>query len=49
MEYGHEFQYTTEKLNCILFFKLNMYVILAIIFSEMTFIPLIILAVTLSL
>jgi hypothetical protein len=49
MEYGHEIQCAKEKLNSILLFKLNIYVILVIIISKMAFIPLIILAVTLSL
>jgi len=46
MEFGHEIQCAKEKLNSILLFKLNIYVL---IISEMAFIPLIILAVTLSL
>jgi len=49
MEYGHEIQWAAEKLNSILHFKMNIYVILVIIISETAFIPLIILAVTLSL
>jgi len=49
MEYGHEIQCAKEKMNSIPLFKPNIYVILAIIISEMAFIPLIILAVTLSL
>jgi len=48
MEYRQEIQGAKEKLNSILLFKLNIYVILVIIISEMAFIPLIILAVTLS-
>jgi len=49
MEYGHEIQCAKEKLNSILHFKPNMYVILVIIIRENAFNPLIILAVTLSL
>jgi hypothetical protein len=49
MENGHEIQCAKGKLNSILLFKLDIYVILVIIISEMAFIPLIILAVTLSL
>jgi len=49
MEYGHEIQFAKEKLNSFFHFKLNIYVILVIIISETAFIPLIILAVTLSL
>jgi hypothetical protein len=49
MEYGHEIQWAKEKLNSILLFKLNIYVMLVIIISNMAFIPMIIPAVTLSL
>ena len=49
MEYGHEIQCAKKKLNSILLFKLNIYVILVIIISEMAFTPLIKLAVALSL
>jgi hypothetical protein len=49
MEYEHEIQCGKENLKSTLLFKLNIYVTLVSIISEITFIPLIILTVTLSL